>query len=287
MPQQILIHLGQNKNLTLRFNMRTSPLAALWSERMQLRHSWPLDHPDRFYGFGTAAQEYDRAVNLIQQCIATINDHKKIIHRSFEYTQDCLNYLHSIFEHHHGLLDQQISEYWQSAPESARKALAELNVAVHRCESVAAGLAPRFVCTWYGMPKTQCLNSKLQRTYGTSKIQFGTMYLNYCEIGKTVEDLAHDNDNYISDAAFKPFDHYSADFNVAFFDQDIEKNYPQVQQYIDTHQEFFVAKGISSVYNIQAQPLRFPIADLIYTGSRQQLLSQISQHQHVKEVELE
>jgi len=246
-----------------------------------------MDHQDRFYGFGTVAQQYNRSVEMIQQCIATINAHEKIIHRLFEYTQDGLNYLHNIFEQYHGLLDQQTSDYWNHAPQPVRKALADLNLAVHRCESNLTGNYPRVVCTWYGMPKTQCLDTQLQHLNGASKIQFGTVYLNYCEIGKTAEDLANDNDKYIADKAFRPFDHYSADFNIAFFDRDLKESYPRIQHYIDCHPEFFVAKGITSVYNIQAQPLRFPVAELIYTGDRNHLLSQISNHQWVQEVILE
>lgn len=254
---------------------------------MQERLSWPLDHPDRFYGFGTPLQERDRAVADIQRCIATINLWDPIIHRPFEYTQDCLNYLHNIFERYHGLLDQQHSDYWCRAPEPVRQALAELNLAVHRCESVAAGNQPRFVCTWFGMPKVYKLASELQSVYGDWNIKFGTVYLNYCEIGKTVEDLAHDNDKYIADDAFRPFSHYSADFNVQFYDRNLSKIYGSVQHYIDQHQDFFIAQNITSVYNIKAQPLRFPVADLEYTGSREELLFQIARRQWVQQVTLE
>jgi hypothetical protein len=41
------------------------------------------------------------------------------------------------------------------------------------------------------------------------------------------------------------------------------------------------------VYNIKAQPLRFPVADLEYTGSREKLLFQIAQRQWVQQVTLE
>jgi hypothetical protein len=254
---------------------------------MQARDHYPLDHPNRFYGFDTPNQEHDRAVAYIQQCIAIINSHQPIISRPFEYTQDCLNYLHNIFERYHGLLDQQNSEYWNTAPDSARRALAELNLAVHRCETAQMNPRPRFVCTWYGMPKTHQLDLNLQKTFGDWEINFGTAYLNYCEIGKTVEDLAHDNDKYIGDDAFKPFDHYSADFNVQFHDQDLTEKYPGIQHYIDEHQDFFLAHNITSVYNTQAQPLRFPVADLIYTGNRDQLLSCIATRQWVQQVTIE
>jgi hypothetical protein len=281
------ITLGQQDPLTLNFRVRKTPIAELWTHRMRERLAWPLDHPNRFYGFGTPLQERERAVNDIQRCIATINLWDPIIHRPFEYTQDCLNYLHNIFERYHGLLDQQHSEYWLGAPESVRQALAELNLAVHRCESVAAGTQPRFVCTWFGMPKVHQLAPDLQSAYGDWNIKFGTVYLNYCEIGKTVEDLAHDNDKYIADDAFKPFSHYSADFNVQFHDRNLSKIYGSVQHYIDQHQDFFVAQNITSVYNIKAQPLRFPVADLEYTGSREKLLFQIAQRQWVQQVTLE
>ncbi len=287
MPQHMLIRLGQDNDFALKFQIRDTPVAQLWVERMQARGDYPLDHPDRFYGFGTLAQEQNRAVEYIQKCIATINAHRLLIHRPFEYTQDCLNYLHNIFEQHHGLLDQQDSDYWLGAPDSVRRALAELNLAVHRCESVATGANPRFVCTWYGMPKTQQLSLELQEQYTVSRVEFGTVYLNYCEIGKTVEDLANDNDKYIGDDAFRPFNHYSADFNVQFQDQDLMDRYGKIQKYIDQHSDFFVARGITSVYNTQARPIRLPVADLVYNGNQEQILAQIAQRQWVQQATIE
>lgn len=282
-----MIRLGQDNDFALKFQIRDTPVAQLWVERMQARGDYPLDHPDRFYGFGTLAQEQNRAVEYIQKCIATINAHQLLIHRPFEYTQDCLNYLHNIFEQHHGLLDQQDSDYWLGAPDSVRRALAELNLAVHRCESVATGANPRFVCTWYGMPKTQQLSLELQEQYTVSRVEFGTVYLNYCEIGKTVEDLANDNDKYIGDDAFRPFNHYSADFNVQFQDQDLMDRYGKIQKYIDQHSDFFVARGITSVYNTQARPIRLPVADLVYNGNQEQILAQIAQRQWVQQATIE
>lgn len=288
LKRYLTIEFGQLNPIVLRFQIRSTPIADLWLERMNLRHHWPLDHPDRFYGFNALEQERDRAERIVKQCIETINNHKLLISRPFEWTQDCLNYLHNIFEIHHGLLDQQTSEYWLSADSDAKHALAELNLAVHRCETVMSTIArPRIVCTWFGMPKTHRLSSELQRQYGAWQVQFGTVYLNYCEIGKTAEDLAQDNDQYIADDAFRPFGYYSADFNVQFHDQNLAEKYGQIQRYIDQHSDFFVAQNITSVYNIRAQPLRFPVADLIYNGDREELIEQIAQRQWVAKVEIE
>jgi hypothetical protein len=285
MPQHLLIHLSQG--LTLQFQIRATPLAELWVERMQARGSYPLDHPDRFYGFGSQLEERIRAEIMIEQCIKTINQHTPIIEREFDWSQDSLNYLHNIFERYHGLLDQQTSEYWQQAPDQVKQALSGLNLAVHRCETVLEGVKPRFVCTWFGMPKIKKLDPAQLAQWGATQIQFGTVYLNYCEIGKTVEDLAHDNDKYIGEDAFRPFGHYSADFHVAFFNHDLSFKEPGMQQYIDQHQDFFLAHGITSVYNAIAQPLRFPVADLQYTGQPQQLIQEIARQQRVLKVTIQ
>jgi hypothetical protein len=282
MSQRLVIKLDNNFELC--FNTRQTPLAELWLERMHQRHAWTMDNPDRFYGFDTAQQEQNRAVDTVQQCIATINAHDPIIERNFEYTQDGLNYLHNIFERYHGLLDQQTSEYWQSAPDTVRQALANLNLAVHRCEAAQRSPRPEFVCTWFGMPKTQCLSPVLQQQYGEPAIKFGTVYLNYCEIGKTVEDLTRDNDQYIGEDAFRPFGYYSADFFVAFYDLDLTPMYPRIQNYIESQQNFFNKHNIHNARDIQASPLRFPIADLEYTGTQQHLITQIRSRQLVREV---
>jgi len=278
---------GHKADFELSFRIKSTPIAELWVDRMAKRTSWPLDHPDRFYGFGSEQQERDRAQIQILQCINTINDHIKIIDRPFEYSQECLNYLHHVFEQYHGLLDQQNTKYWHEAPQSVRKALAELNLCVHRCESIMRGNSPRLVCTWFGMPKTHTLDRQLQSTYGTNQISFGTVYLNYCEIGKTLEDLEFDNDQYISDDAFIPFSHYSADFNIQFLDYDLTNKFDKIQKYIDLHHNFFVARGIESVYNVQAQPLRFPVAELEYNGNRNDLLTNLASRQWVHQVSLE
>ena len=285
MSQYLVIKLGHD--LELRFQIRSTPLAELWLERMHQRHAWPMDNPDRFYGFGTAQQEQQRAVDMIQQCVATVNSHQRIIDREFEYTQDCLNYLHNIFERYHGLLDQQTSEYWHSAPDTVRQALANLNLAVHRCEPAMETPCPRFVCTWFGMPKTKQLDVDTMKKYSDLKVNFGTVYLNYCEIGKTIEELTRDNDIYIGDDAFRPFGYYSADFVVSFFEQDLRQKLDGMQQYIEQHQDFFLARGIENVYNLQALPLRFPVADLEYTGTQEELISQIRSRQLVREVTIQ
>lgn len=283
--------LGHN-TLSLKFRLLDNPFAKLWAERMTARGDYMLDHPRRFYGFDPLEVEIQRAETYIKERIKIINRYSPVIQREFTscYDQDCLNYLHNIFELYHGLLDQQNGNLWNHAPDSVQQALAELNLAVHRCESVARGSCPRFVCTWYGMPKTLHLAPEDMLQYGTLNTSFGTVYLNYCEIGKTLEDLAQDRDSYISEEAFKPFDFYSADFVVKFWnstEQEVQDNLERIYNYYQQNKKFFRRLGYKSLDDPRMMPLRFPVAELIETMPRDQLLQEIQQRQHVSRVEIQ
>lgn len=285
----LYIDLKGQDTLTLQFQLLDNPFTPLWLERMSARGDYPLDHPDRFYGFNTQEEEIKRAEFYIRRQIEIINSHQLIIDRPFtDYNdQDCLNYLHNIFECYHGQLDQQYTDFWNNAPQSVKQALAELNLAVHRCETVQRGPHPRFVCTWYGMPKTLHLPVEHMLKYGTTHTTFGTVYLNYCEIGKTLEDMSIDRDVYMADNMFKPYDFYSADFVVKFWNdstKDINDKIKTMQDYYNVHQEFFRNQGFDTFDDPRLLPLRWPVAQLIETMPREQLLEEIKQRQYVAKV---
>jgi hypothetical protein len=114
--------------------------------------------------------------------------------------------------------------------------------------------------------------------------------LNYCEIGKTLEDLTQDRDNYISDAAFRPFNHYSADFNVRLHEETVAyaaDKLVRMQEYYKDHRDFFFEQGYTTFQDPRMLPLRFPVAQLVETMSRDQLLEQIRQRQTVTQVTIQ
>jgi hypothetical protein len=137
------------------------------------------------------------------------------------------------------------------------------------------------------MPKTKTLTTELMQQYGTLNPVFGSVCLNYCEIGKTLEDLTQDRDNYISDAAFRPFNHYSADFNVCLYEETVTstaEKLVRMQKYYKHHRNFFFEQGYTTFQDPRMLPLRFPVAQLVETMSRDQLLEQIRQRQTVTQV---
>ena len=270
--------LDLNDSISLEFLLRNNPIVPRWIELVKAaQEKYPIDDPTRFYGFGD--NQIELALLKINKCIELINSHKKIINRSLDSVnnQEVLNYLHNIFERYHGLLDKQNSKFWLQAPNSVRRALADLNILVHRCESVAKGNEPRHVVTWFGLPKDQLLKDS-DYLHAVHIWQPGTVFLNYVEIGKTLQDLAEDNDQYISAEAFQPFRHFSADFVVRFFarnpDQADEK-YQQMYLYYLQHKEVF--GNWQSCYTNAS----FPLADLISTID----LDQLALRQFVKSIQ--
>jgi hypothetical protein len=293
MPQMI-IGLGHTGSVELVFDVLDTPVATLWLERMSHRHQWPMDNPDRFYGFNTVEQERHRALHTMQQCIDTVNQYQPIINRTLACVddQDTLNYLHNIFERYHGQLDQQSHEFWQTAPDAVRQALAMINITVHRCESLRGGtMNTRFVCTWYGMPKIKTLDTVLQQQYGSNASEFGGVYLNYCEIGKTATDMAMDNDQYMADEMFRPFNYYSSDFRVDLYDEStdtVQRQQRKTADYVTKHQEFFKRFGVHSADDVRVQPLKFKVAQLVYDSANKEcIISQIRANQYVNSVIIE
>ena len=277
---------NHSSTLELTWKLRNIPVAYRWLERLATAQhlNYPIDDPKRFYGFNDRNAEIKLAVDLINEDIDVINSYQKIIDRNLTDVtdQDTLNYLHHIFEVYHGLLDQQNTEYWNNAPDAVRKALARLNIDVHRCEDAYRHGDPRFVVTYYGLPKDTLFKDE-DYQYITNRRTFGTMYINYAEIGKTLEDHYLDNDTYIDPAAFKPPLHCSADFNVEFVTDTVEyanKQRNDVWDYFLRNKEKFESLGCN-MHDPKNEPGKIPIADLAHEHN---VLDLIRDRQYISKI---
>jgi hypothetical protein len=233
---------NKQDTLTLEYRLRDNPVVAKWVDCVHAAQElYQIDDPARFYGFGNYDDQVADAIKRINHCSTIINLHHPIITRELTDVndQDTLNYLHNKFEIYHGLLNR--AEWQDELPIAVQKALSDLNLCVHRCESIARGAEPRHVVTYYGLPK-DCILAQTDYKYFTDVWNPGTVFLNYCEIGKTIMDLSVDNDSYITAGAFQPFKHYSADFVVRFSGQteaQANEKCATMYTYYLEHKEFF------------------------------------------------
>jgi len=295
--KQLVIELLDNRSkdiFKLTFDLLLeNNITQRWVKKVKAaqRLRYTIDDQERFYGFDNIEDETKKALKLIIQDIDVINSYKPIINRHLEdiLDQNTLNYLHKIFEDYHGLLDQQDHKFWNNAPDRVRKALANLNIHVHRCETVSRFNKPRFVVTYFGLPKKHKFKAEDFKLL-TNRYEFGTVYINYVEIGKTLEDFWRDDElghnAHAGDDAFKPFNYFSADFVVRFdnYDQhEIDRTEHGIKNYFIKYQEFFKSHGVS-INDDQLRPGFIPVAKLNTTLSDQQILDQIKTHQHVHQV---
>lgn len=259
------------------YKIRQTPIAAKWVDRVLTaqRMGYSIDDPCRFYGFGSIEEQTNDALSNINNIIIKLKHWINIDYQLISVAdQDVLNQLHHVFEMEHGLLDKK-------NPDSVFKQhLCNLNLAVHRCESVARGAYPRHVVTYFGLPKDQILDDN-DYQYFERPVTFGTVYINYVEIGKTLYDLMLDNDRYIQPEAVQPFCHYSADFVVKFWADSGDALLDDLQTYYAKHQDFFTSIGYD--WEELARSIgSIPVADLDHSGD---ILKDLESRQFVKAVD--
>lgn len=279
-----------NDTIPLTYRLLNNPVVPLWVGRLvAAQKKYTIDNPNRFYGFGSIEQQTQFALDTINFHIDTINNFSPVIDRKLTSVkdQDTLNYLHFCFETYHGHLDKQNDSLFATAPDTVKISLCELNVSVHRCESIARGAKPRQVVTYYGLPKTETLDISHYK-YFNDVYEFGTVYINYVEIGKTIQDLAIDNDRYISEQAFKPFRFYSADFTTLFFNSktsEVETQRKLTKLYYKNNADFFLKRNLS-IDHAYLTPGKIPVAKLTTNLTEQEILTLLETHQYTKSVVL-
>lgn len=290
MHKFITIRFGKRGEQELSFVIGETNIAQRWARKLHFAISkrYKLDDPRRFYGHTSLSKESKDTLKWITECIDTINDHDPIIERSISRVddQDTLNYLHSMFEQYHGQLGEPTG-WFESAPDTVQKAIAELNVLVHRCESLVRGAKPRLVCTYYRMPKQDCL-AWSDYDLMTDHTAFGDLCLNYCEIGKTLEDFWRDQDEYVTAQTFKPFKYFSADFNVRLYELNAEELQEQrtgIAEYYDANREQFESAGIRDRRHPHLKAGTIVVAQLI-PEHRDKALTVFAEHSYVSSIEL-
>lgn len=274
---------------TFKFKLRNNSFTPKWIKKViqAQQLNYPIDEPGRFYGFNSYEVEEKDAISRVNRCIDIINSHSNLIHKylSSVNEQDFLNELHFLFEQYHGLLDKQLNKEFLSASDKVKKAFADLNINIHRCESVRRLFIPRHVVTYYGLPKEDLLDIDDYNLF-TDEYKFGTVYLNYVEIGKTLEDLALDHDIHLYDQEFQPYRHYSADFCVIFenFNENvINDRRKAINDYYLKNKWFFQQRNLPFDHYL-LRPGRIPLADLVVDKPNSDVLELIRQRQFVNKV---
>lgn len=189
------------------FKVRNTHIAKKWY--LELCKNYDLFEINRFSNWGDSG-----LVEKINQHINTINCYDQIIDKQLTClpTQSELNYLHKFFEELRGdVVDG--TEWFNNAPERIKTTVEEFNVLIHQLEAnLRTRNHPTVVVTFKNRPIFNLEESDCE--YFTYRWTKGTVYINYCQVGKTVLDIFNDNDKIAS--GVRPQQYYSADFMIKF-----------------------------------------------------------------------
>lgn len=244
----LIVRLSNSQNYAdtfdLEFDLVASDFLPKWIDRYleaQQRQD-PISEPWAMYNCNDRWSADDAIAYLNQHIDICNNIHPGMFTRRLYSVddQDTLNYIHSVFELHHGQLDA-----WQSNPifqgeqgSNLLFSLSQVNQTVHRCES--QGKNPSIRVVWFDLPKTKTFDQSDYALF-TNAVEFGGVYTLYADVGKNLESLAEDNDQHHHD--FVPNLHYSADFRIKFYNrlpEDKEKIY---KNYLQENLAYFTKMG--------------------------------------------
>lgn len=185
---------------------------------------------DRFYNFSRDYYTEKRVVEKINQSIDLINkSHPGLIpvKADLGMSQEKMNHLHTYFEKFRGILMKPHPIY-QSASVETREAFDDLNIMIHRYED--AGFSQRkmgvgvskFYLT-FGLSDKNKRYELADEDYSefTFAHKFGDLLVNYCEVGKPLQDVWRDGDQEIGSEAILPLRFYSAD-SMALFAPEVD-----------------------------------------------------------------
>lgn len=193
------------------------------------------------------------------------------------HDQDTLNYIHSVFELHHGKLDK-----WQNNPllkqnPKLREHLSHVNQAVHRCESIGGNKKIRIV--YFDLPKTETFNCEDYSLF-TDEVKFGGLYTLYADVGKNLESLALDNDDHHHD--FVPNLHYSVDCVVKFNNNNGIEHQEIYSKFLLDNWQYFENKGyVKNDPRLTTGSIQ--IAQLNYVN-QQQILDNLKNYNYIQDL---
>jgi hypothetical protein len=187
----------------LTFKVKETPIAKKWFA--ELCKNYSILEDNRFSSWHTDCNLIDDLNNQID----IINNYDSTIDCkvSITTTQDDLNYLHKFFE---DLID---TPWYNNAPLEVRSALEKFNILIHLFEEQQRSTNhPSLIVTFTDSVRQLLTDEDMnQFTYYWQK---GTVYINYCHVGKPVLDVFKDKDKITEN--IKPQTHYSADFLIKF-----------------------------------------------------------------------
>ena len=189
----------------LTFDLIESSFLSKWIDQYKniKYNNYSISEPWALYNLNPNFQGKDVIKELnkhIDICNSYYNCFDKKI--SDPYDQNTLNYLHNLFS---------ILHKKDIGNDNFKKSLSTINQLIHYCESLYGSKRVRIV--WFEGNRSNLFTNEDYKLF-TTLVDFGGLYHLYSDVGKPLDDLAEDQDEYITQ--FCPNLHYSADCIIRF-----------------------------------------------------------------------
>lgn len=295
LSRYLCITFGDANPHTLKFKILHSNLASRWERAMEqvFRFGFAVDNPTRFSGFDDVKLSQSKTLTQLSASIRIINSY------GYGYIEEpnenpslkYLQYVHEKFVSLHGHRSSTPNKFNTGAPTELQTALANINLCVHELENLLSNYVnQQCICTWYKVQLEEEIPLGDMIQDGTLYPKFGGVYLNYPEVGKTLSEMAKDNDQIINKETFQPFKTACADIIIRFDDakrHSVEYDINNTQNYYLKHKEYFLSRGVNSINSPLLLPLHFPVAQLETTLSQLEVLAIVKDRQYIKEVNIQ
>lgn len=261
---KIKVTLGNtDSDYDLVFDLNNTNIANRWF--LEIDKNYPIFEDWRFTGWPNSIWDSDRYLQEINNCINIVNEYQPNSIPIADTDTD-LNYLHKFFETIRGGTLTP-TEWYSLAPDAVQQAVLKFNVYIHNYEKLlkSTHLSPTITCTF------KCSRFELipsDYTYFTYDWQFGTIYINYCEVGKHLLEVFIDKDDIVGEHNIRPLKYYSADFKLKFFTDRPRNEFDnfdqQVKSWVAKNTEVFKRIGIEELALgfIPVAKLNLPLSNL-------------------------
>lgn len=254
------------EDFELLFSVRETEIAKKWFSELQKDYSIYEDF--RFTKWGNKD-----IIEKLNHYIDIINNYDQIIDKKVDQdvTQEDLNYLHKFFEDLRGEVEIG-TEWFNNSPSLVQNAVEKFNILIHELETeLRPNDHPTLVVTFNNRPRFKLSEEDIK--HFTYKWEQGTVYINYCHVGKPLLDVIKDNDNIAE--GIRPQTHYSADFMIKFGPSTPENIFQARQKII---QEWLTDKVFTfENYNLGM----IPVADIITSVN----VTDLFKYNRVKEIQ--
>lgn len=276
-------------DLTLVFETYDTPIAKKWCDELksQMSRNSELKENNRLYHFSNSENNLEYIVGELRKRAEIINKHQFYIADTIDasITQDTLNNLHKHFEEMRGGILSP-SEYFLNAPLDVRRAIEDYNVLIHRTEDLLNASKinkprPRIVLTFKDRRRHELSEDDFD--YFSLDINFGEVYINYCEVGKPLWDVFKDKDDIVGDHNIRPLKWYSADMMIYFLDGGYRGKINQFWNWFDQNSKFLNDLGFFKEDKKLAIG-HIPVARLITTDTKEEVISKISKFNKINRV---